>query len=247
MSNKVNKYEKRKEVIFYIVLILLVISSIYSIIMLILAPSGVATIQGERVKSDYVLMVLQCLVGTIVIFLPKEVENRFEIHIPNGIEIMYFIFLFCAIYLGEVRDFYYRIPYWDVILHGISAMMLGALGFTLVDYLNDTEKLNLKLSPFFVSFFAFCFSITAGVVWEIYEFLADGFLGTNMQKFITAEGEILVGRAALGDTMKDIIVDTIGTLVIVLMGYVVLRKRQLNLHNSHKEDKQVTNNQRQKN
>ena len=226
MSNKLIQMEKRKKTIFFIVLTLLIISLFYAILMLFLAPSGVATNEGVRVKSDYVLMVLQCLVGTIVIFLPKKVEDRFQIHIPNGIEILYFIFLFCAIYLGEVRNFYYRIPYWDVILHGFSAMMLGALGFTLVDYLNGTEKLNLKLSPFFVSFFAFCFSVTCGVIWEIYEFSADALLGTNMQKFMNAKGEVLIGRAALGDTMKDIIVDTLGTLTIVVIGYVTLRKRK---------------------
>lgn len=236
MRNKQNKSEKRKKAIFFIVLTLLLLSLFYASLMLFLAPGGVATSEGERVKSDYVLMVLQCLVGTIVIFLPKKVEDRFQIHIPNGIEIIYFIFLFCAIYLGEVRNFYYRIPYWDVILHGFSAMMLGALGFTLVDYLNGTEKLNLKLSPFFVSFFAFCFSVTCGAVWEIYEFLADGFLGTNMQKFITAEGEVLIGRAALGDTMKDIIVDTLGTLVIVIIGYLTLRKRK----EEHQKEEAVT-------
>ncbi|HJA91404.1 MAG TPA: hypothetical protein H9948_11505 [Candidatus Jeotgalibaca merdavium] len=220
------KLEKRKNLVFIIVLALLVVSIFYATYMLFQSSGGIAEQEGERVKTDYILMILQCLVGAIVIFIPKEVEQRFKVHIPNMIEITYFIFLFCAIYLGEVRNFYYRVPYWDVILHFFSAAMLGAIGFILVDYLAAANPLKLKLSPFFVSFFAYCFAITCGVVWEIYEFLADGLLQTNMQKFITAQGEVLIGRAALVDTMKDIIVDAVGALIIVVLGYYSLKRKQ---------------------
>lgn len=220
------KLEKRKNVIFSIVLFLLVVSIFYAVYMLFHAPSGLAEYAGQRVKSDYVLMVLQCLFGAIVIFLPEKVEDRFEVRIPNLIKIIYIIFLFLAIYLGEVRNFYFRVPHWDNILHFFSATMSGALGFFLVDYLNGFDKLNLDLSPFFVSFFAFCFSVTVGAIWEIYEFLADGILGTNMQKFITFQGEVLVGREAISDTMEDIIVNTLGALLIVTLGYFYLQKSQ---------------------
>lgn len=226
MGNQAQESERRKKIIFTIVLTLLVLSLFYAIYMWLQAPEGPSGQEGIRVKRDYVLMILQCLAGAIIIFLPQKVEDRFRIEIPNPIQITYFIFLFCAIYLGEVRNFYFRIPYWDVILHGFSAAMLGALGFILVDYLSGVERLNLKLSPFFVSFFAFCFSVTIGAIWEVYEFLADGLLGTNMQKFITAEGRVLRGRAALTDTMEDLIVDMLGTLVVVGLGYWMLRRRR---------------------
>ena len=215
----IKSVEKRKMLIFRIVLALLALSVFYAAYMVSVAPSGMAENEYERVKSDYVLMILQCLVGTIVIFLPSKVEKRFNIDIPDIMEVMYFLFLFCAIYLGEVRNFYFKVPYWDMILHGFSAAMLGAFGFIIVNFLNDTDKLNIRLSPFFVSLFAFCFAVTCGAVWEIYEFLADGVLGTNMQKFITADGTVLIGREAVADTMEDIIVDTCGALIVTVVGY----------------------------
>ena len=211
--------EKRKTLIFRIVLALLVVSVIYAAYMVSVAPSGMAENEYERVKSDYVLMILQCLVGSIVIFLPSKAEKRFNIDIPDIMEVMYFLFLFCAIYLGEVRNFYFKVPYWDMILHGFSAAMLGAFGFIIVNFLNDTEKLNIRLTPFFVSLFAFCFAVTCGAVWEIYEFLADGLLGTNMQKFITADGTVMIGRDAVSDTMEDMIVDACGALIVTVVGY----------------------------
>lgn len=220
------KYSKRKTFIFRAVLILLIVSIFYALYMLSIAPSGTAKNEYDRVKSDYVLMILQCITGCIVIFLPSKVESRFRIEIPDIMEIMYFLFLFCAIYLGEVRNFYYKVPYWDLILHCFSAAMLGALGFLIVQFFNNTERLNIRLSPFFVALFSFCFAVTCGTVWEIYEFLADGLLGTNMQKFITADGTVLIGREALADTMEDIIVDSIGAFIVTTIGYINLRKQK---------------------
>lgn len=227
------KFEKRKTWIFRIVLVLLIVSVIYAIYMVTQAPAGVAKNEYDRVKSDYILMIFQCVIGSIVIFLPSKIEHRFRIDIPDIMEIMYFLFLFCAIYLGEVRNFYFKVPYWDLILHGFSAGMLGTLGFVIVNFLNDTKKKSIQLSPFFVALFAFCFAITCGTVWEIYEFLADGVLGTNMQKFITGDGTVLIGRNALSDTMEDIIVDSMGTLVVTIIGYYNLKKRQASVAENH--------------
>ncbi|MFJ7952687.1 hypothetical protein ACIQZG_14275 [Lysinibacillus sp. NPDC096418] len=224
---KFQKYNKRKNFIFWTVLILLVLSIFYAIYMLSIAPSGAPQNEYERVKSDYVLMILQCMTGCIVIFLPSKVENHFRIDIPDIMEIMYFLFLFCAIFLGEVRNFYYKVPSWDLILHCFSAAMLGALGFLIVQFFNNTERLNIQLSPFFVALFAFCFAVTCGTVWEIYEFLADDVLGTNMQKFMTADGTVLIGHEAVSDTMEDIIVDAIGALVVTTIGYFNLYKQQI--------------------
>ena len=190
------------------------------------APSGISNKEYELAKSDYVLVILQCLVGMVVIFIPYRVEKMFGIYIPDLMEILYFLFLFCAIYLGEVQNFYYRIPFWDSILHGFSAGMLSALGFMIVDVISRSKRNTVSLSPFFVSLFAFCFATTCGALWEVYEYLADHLLGTNMQKFMTSEGIVLAGHEALGDTMKDIMVNLLGTLVVVAIGYLHLKRQE---------------------
>ena len=102
--------------------------------------------------------------------------------------------------------------------------MLGVLGFHLVRVLNDAEKRRIILGPGFVAFFAFCFAVTCGAVWEIYEYALDGLLGTNMQKVVTATGEVMVGRDALHDTMTDLILDATSALAVTLVGYLGLRR-----------------------
>ena len=183
-----------------------------------------ANIDG-RVKSDYVLMLLQCIIGIFAMFLPSMLSKRFKLEILDKMYYLYVLFLYAAIFLGEVQGFYYTIPYWDTILHTFSGMMIGFIGFSLVDILNNENK-RVTLSPFFIAFFAFCFAIQVGVIWEFYEYISDGILGTNMQKYKLRIGTELIGRVALQDTMEDLIVDTIGAFVASGIGYISLKYKK---------------------
>ena len=224
------KTEKKwnwSKIIGTLVLLTLLGSIIYMIVMMILAPSAVP--EGEpytKVKSDYTLSLLQCILGLVVMFLPSFFTRKFSIEIPNYMRCMYFIFLYCAIYLGEVRDFFSLVPNWDIYLHTFSGAMLGALGFSLVSILNDEKSVPMQLSPGFVAFFAFCFALACGAVWEIYEFVMDGALGMNMQKFATDLGVQFVGHEAVRDTMEDLMVDAAGAIVVCVVGALFLRRRK---------------------
>ncbi len=176
-----------------------------------------------RSKADYALMLLQCLLGVIVIHLPSFLQKRFRFELPTALYVMYILFLYCAIFLGEVRSFFYTVPHWDVVLHAFSSVMAGSFGFLVVALLNRDEHTPMELSPFFVALFAFCFAVSIGAVWEIYEFVFDGLLGLNMQKFMLSDGTVLVGHAAIADTMKDIIVDCLGALAASITGYFSLK------------------------
>lgn len=226
-KTKLKKKKNVKEIIAKIVFISFVIPLGYIVYKIITSPvSNDLHIENIKVKSDYVLMLIQCLLGIVALFIPSIISKKWKIIIPSSMYMIYIIFLYAAIFLGEVRDFYYRIPHWDTILHTFSGAALGALGFSVVSLLNKQEKLNVNLSPFFVALFSFCFAITMGVIWEIYEFSFDGLLHLNMQKFALENGVNLVGRAALTDTMKDLIVDSIGALVTSIMGYISLKYKK---------------------
>ncbi len=216
------KDSKVSRVISAAVFCTLVLSVIYIIIRIIMVPGGKGT-GGERLESEYILMLLQCTAGIVIMFLPGIISKKFSVSIPSKMYIVFVIFLFCAIYLGEVRSFYYLFRHWDALLHGVSGAMLGALGFSFVTLLNDEEKVPVYLSPIFVALFAFCFAIMLGVLWEFYEYAFDGLLNLNMQKYALADGTLLEGRSALENTMKDLIVDAIGALAVSILGYISLK------------------------
>ena len=204
----------------------LLVSAIFVAVRLVLAPSQPDGSNFERLKSDYVLMLVQCVLGMVVLLLPSVIARRLKIEIPSGMMILFVIFLYCAIYLGEVRSFYYHIQSWDTVLHWFSGAMIGALGFSFVALFNNSERIPVNLSPFFVAAFAFCFAVTLGVFWEFYEYSFDGLLGLNMQKFALEDGTQLVGRAALQDTMKDLVVDAVGAFAASLIGYISLKHKK---------------------
>lgn len=209
------------------VFFVLVVSFVFLLIRVILSPSEIDPNQLHiRIKSDYALMLVQCFLGIIAMILPDMLKKNLHLSIPSGMMVLYAIFLYCAIFLGEVRSYYYTVPHWDTILHTFSGGMLGALGYSFVTILNKSDRIPLNLSPLFVAVFSFCFALTLGVFWEIYEFSFDGILGLNMQKFMLEDGTPLIGRAALTDTMKDLIVDGVGAFVMSLVGYISLKYKK---------------------
>lgn len=216
------KRRSSREIMAIVLFVTLVLSVVYSLVRVITVPQ-VPPESEVYDRGDYLLMFIQCLLGLVVLSLPSIVSHRWNLDIPNFIYVMYYIFLYCAIFLGEVLDFYYVVPHWDTILHFFSGAMLGALGFILVNWLNESAEVRVSLSPAFVALFSFCFALSCGAVWEIYEYTVDGLLGLNMQKFITASGQVLIGHQALRDTMKDLIVDALAALMMALVGYARLK------------------------
>ena len=216
-----------KEIIGKFVLISFVAPIAFIIYKIIVSPeTNVDNIEGLRVKADYVLMLFQCILGIVGFFLPNIISKKTKIVIPSKMYIAYILFLYGAVFLGEVRNYYHRIPHWDTMLHTLSGAMFGALGFSVVNILNKNERVHVKLSPLFVALFSFLFAVTLGVMWEIFEFAVDGALGVNMQKFALENGTLLSGRLAVIDTMQDLIVDSIGAFVMSIIGYISLKYKK---------------------
>lgn len=226
-----DRHPKLERFLFTFVNLTLWASVVLLTVLIILAPSEVSNEMAVahpevHPKSYYVLMYVESILGCIVITIPGRLERKFHVHIPSHMMIPFVIFLYCAIFLGEVRAYYYRFVGWDTVLHFFSAGMLATLAYSIVSILNRSDRVPVSLSPGFLAIFAFCFAVTCGAIWEIYEFTGDSLLGMNMQKWRTEAGVPLVGQAALADTMKDIIVDVCGAGIISLSGYFSMKKEK---------------------
>lgn len=207
-------------------LITLILSIIYVIIRILLLPGSTTDAAAlKHLRSDYLLMLVQCILGVIVMSLPSLIELKWPAIFPDFIHISYFFFLFCAIFLGEVFNFYYLIPNFDSVLHALGGGLLGALGYVVASAFQKPPSKN-KMGPLLTSVFIFCFAFATGVLWEMYEFVFDGLLSLNMQKFALSDGTPLVGRAALSDTMKDIIIDAASAFVVAFIGYFAVKWRK---------------------
>ncbi len=122
------------------------------------------------------------LLALILFTVPVLLERSLSIDIPPVMEGIIYCFIYAAEILGEIESFYTRMPGWDTMLHTMNGFLVAAVGFSLVDLFNRSERFSFKLSPLFLAIVAFCFSMTVGVLWEFFEFGMDQLFGTDMQK-----------------------------------------------------------------
>ena len=138
--------------------------------------------------------VFLCVLTLVLFFIPSFIERTVRIDVPDTLEVIILLFIFAAEILGEIRAYYIQYPYWDTMLHTLNGFLCAAIGFSLVDILNRSDRFTFSLSPVYLAVVAFCFSMTVGVLWEFFEWGMDNFFHLDMQ--------------------KDTVVHTIGTVML---------------------------------
>ncbi len=173
---------------------------------------------GTLVTSVVVALWLRdwphAFVGAVTLLatmVPALVAERYDIRMPVYFFAGIVLFIFGTLFLGEALDFYNRFWWWDIVLHGSSALGFGLVGVTLALLLFEGDR--YAAPPWALAAIAFTFALAIGALWEIFEFLMDSMFGFNMQK------------SGLVDTMSDLIVDTIGAFIGAMSGYLYLAGR----------------------
>lgn len=175
---------------------------------------GFALYGGHWLTASLVVAVMALTAG------PLLLRDRIPIRIPTQLELLAVLFVFASLFLGEVRSYYERYWWWDLLLHGCSGLLLGIVGFLLVYVLNESERIGLQMRPRFVAIFAFVFAVAIGALWEVFEFAMDQLFGTTMQK------PMLGDPSGLTDTMWDLIVDAFGAAVVSAFGWWQMKRRR---------------------
>ena len=164
-------------------------------------------------RRDWENVFLTALVIALTL-LPVLLQRRHRIVIPPDFQLVAALFMFLTLFLGSAVDLYYRYWWWDMVLHAGSGFLFGVVGFLAIFLLNESDKIPVGLRPAFVCLFAVTFAVTAGVVWEILEYVMDLIAPSlNMQS----------GESGVHDTMHDLIVDSLGAMVVAAMGWAYMK------------------------
>ena len=140
---------------------------------------------------------------------PSLLAFRYSITLPVPFVIAIIAYLFASIFLGEAFDFYERLWWWDLALHGFSAVGFGLTGFLFTLMLFEGDRYAAPHGA--LAFISFCIAMTVGATWEVFEFSMDQVFGLNMQK------------SGLDDTISDLVLNGFGALLASVSGYYYLR------------------------
>ncbi len=143
--------------------------------------------------------------------LPIIFAARFGIALPLPFLVWTTAIIVGSVFMGEAFDFYERLWWWDIFLHGTSSLGFGLIGFLFIFMLFEGDR--YAAPPIALAFLAFCFAMTIGAVWELFEYFMDSQFGLNMQK------------SGLDDTMGDIAVNAVGAGLAALSGFLYLKGR----------------------
>lgn len=171
-----------------------------------LAFSAIVALIFGRFSLAFVSTATLCLS-----LLPLALAHRLSVQLPTSFLLFITVFMFASIFLGEAFDFYNKVWWWDLALHGSAAVGFGFLGFLFVFMLFEGDR--FAAPPSALAFITFCVAMTLGACWEVFEFAMDQSFGFNMQK------------SGLVDTMGDLIVNGIGAIFASLVGFLYVRYR----------------------
>lgn len=224
---KTNFFQKFKFVhAVYILISAILIAAIsyMAYIVILRSTSSPGAMPPFQMSNEPEIVLCLLSVGLAGLLLPVLLVRKLRIKVPAIIPILWAIFIFSTVFLGEVCGFYH-IAHYDKVLHALAAFTIAILGFMVIDLFNKPGAVT-TMKPFFIATFAFCFSFSINVLWEVYEFIMDScFADSNMQRFMVAPGYPFIGQDALSDTMRDIVIAVIGALVAVIIVHLYTKHR----------------------
>lgn len=182
--------------------------------------SGVSYyLQGNMVR------VLSAVMTAGLFLLFPLLGKLFRVALPLPFKVVWLLFIFASMYLGELHNFFYRFAWWDELIHSFTAMMLTYVGLLLLYILSGDARIHLRLGPLLTALAMICFTLAFGAVWEMFEFGVDQVLGLNLLKGRAATD--LAGvydyERALLNTMGDLGIDLLGALIVGVMAFFHFR------------------------
>lgn len=227
---KMNRGEDMKKpkldspkIVYLILVSIVTMELIGSIISVIVA-------QTSDVRDAGISNIFLSILAIILFSVPWLIKSRFKLDIPNHIEILVLAFLFSSIVLGNIHGWLINIKGYDKVLHTVSGITISIIAFEIIHFYNNSRAEVARMHPRLVAIFAFMFSMTLLVAWEFYEFAVDTISYNidldslrNMQRYQWENTSLIYPQDyGLMDTMLDLIVGALGSIVVSVIGWRIL-------------------------
>jgi len=155
--------------------------------------------------------------GLLVTFLPAVLERDYDIPMDAGLT----LWITTAVFLhaiGTLGPYQSRIMVmgigWDSVTHVLSSSLVAAIGYSTARAI-DQHIDEVYLPPKFMFVFILLFVMAFGVIWEVIEF------GVAGAASMLGSGAVLT-QYGLEDTMRDLIFDMLGGVIVAIWGTAYL-------------------------
>ena len=202
---------------------------------------------GNRVLY-WVLLIMTILVTASAVYsLVKCILGSGEMLETYINQIQMCVLAIVCLNIPVFYRFYDHYILFDKVLHTTGGAIIAFIGFSVVLSFTNLESKKVKLSPFFIVLFSFCFALSIEYIWELVEYAVDtvtyrlsGFIGaSNMQRWkdgivtaggapVWAEGGYVTSSlrgTGLKDSMMDMLVNIIGAAVVCGVALIGLKLR----------------------
>lgn len=147
------------------------------------------------------------LISLAVTFIPSLLERDLDIVLDPALA----LWITLAVFLHSFGALgpYKNVWWWDHMTHAFSSSIIAAAGYIAVRAL-DTHSEDISFPRKWMPVSLVAFVMAFGVVWEVIEFVIGLISNRTGVKVLTQYG--------LEDTMKDLIFDSVGALLVAFFG-----------------------------
>ncbi len=154
---------------------------------------------------------IACIGILVLMNVPLLIRKGVPIPLSPNTRVLMSLLLFAWLFLGELRDYFGQIAWWDLFLHGFAGAVIALVGVRLGNTMTANDK-PLRLRYAFAGAFGFSLAMAIGSLWEVLEFTIDKLLDREILK------PMLGDSSGLTDTIFDLIADATGALLACIYG-----------------------------
>lgn len=154
------------------------------------------------------IVTLVSIIALAITFIPTILKKFFKIETPAIFEIIYLMAIYGILTLGELRGFFSGLWWWSILTTLTASIALGFVSLTITNLLYIKNKISQ--SPLLIGTIIFSITVTFGVFWEIFEFVLDILIQTDLQRNLI-------------ETMQDISINVLGALIVSISGTIYMK------------------------
>jgi hypothetical protein len=181
--------------------------SSYAVAVLVLAD-----LVANLIRPIYYEVAIALASLVIFIFIQFFLERLTRLRNPPLMRIYISILVFVGVCLGRFFFWYQNFPGFDKFMHFLYGLAFCICGFVLFYLLNPGQKRNLTVRPAAVALFAIGITLLCSFSWELFEFIFDRLINSNMQNWRNSL------TSGITDTMLDQFSDLAGGILGGVLG-----------------------------